>query len=386
MKKHIENKWKLLLLGIFIAIPVGTQFLINIDTTYKGSNDGWLGFWGGYLGAIIGVVGAIFVVQIQLNEENKSREAEKVDNTFFNLLSLHNEQKNTLSKKSIFENIYLNFNEELKKQSLEEGLVIFYSQDDLIIEILRDIIKGYKNYIEDNEEKLSPDFSSRWERRKKGGPFSDSYTITDDSRLYDSLYDALDKINRIEEFLDLIYNKKINYFSNVVFEGALKGAFERLDEFIRTYKYIQSEIPEEWNSLISDFEKYKSNHFDLLPDDRRKKGIEIALKNYYSEIGSYFRIFHRIIKYINEKVPNKESKKDYFGFLRATLNEKEMLVIFYNAVYTERGSGLLKEISKTTFFGESHELLEDGTVQHFNSSSLLWKSDDLKIMREFGKE
>lgn len=68
------------------------------------------------------------------------------------------------------------------------------------------------------------------------------------------------------------------------------------------------------------------------------------------------------------------------------MNEKEMLVIFYNAVYTERGSGLLNEISKTTFFGESQELLEDGTIQHFNSSSLLWTSDDLKIMREFGKE
>ena len=63
-----------------------------------------------------------------------------------------------------------------------------------------------------------------------------------------------------------------------------------------------------------------------------------------------------------------------------------MLVIFYNAVYTERGSGLLNEISKTTFFGESQELLEDGTIQHFNSSSLLWTFDDLKIMREFGKE
>lgn len=393
MNKYIKDHWKVLLLGVIgvlIVIPILTQVLINIETNSKGSDDGWLGFWGGYLGAIIGVAGAIFVVQIQLNEENKSREAEKVDNTFFNLLLLHNEQKNALTKKSVFEKVYLNFNEELKKQLLEEGLVIFYSQDDLIIEILRDIIKGYKDYIEDNEEKLSPEFSSRWEKRKKEGPFSDSYTNTEDSILYDNLCGALGEINKIEEFLEHIYNKEINYFSNVVFKdalkGAFKGAFERLNEYIQTYKYIQSELPEEWNILISSLEKYKSNHFDLLPIVRRKKGIEIALKDYYSEIGSYFRIFHRIIKYINEKVPSKESKKDYLGFLRATLNEKEMLVIFYNAVYTERGSGLLKEISKTTIFGEYHELLEDGTVQHFNSSSLLWKSDDLKIMREFDKE
>lgn len=66
--------------------------------------------------------------------------------------------------------------------------------------------------------------------------------------------------------------------------------------------------------MILELRKYKSKRFDLLPEDRRKQCIEIALNGYYSEIGSYFRIFHRIIKYINEKVPNKDSKKDYFGF------------------------------------------------------------------------
>lgn len=64
---------------------------------------------------------------------------------------------------------------------------------------------------------------------------------------------------------------------------------------------------------------------------------------------------------------------------------KEMLVIFYNATYTERGKGLLKEIRKTTFFGENYELLEEGPVQHFNSESLIWKSNDLEVMRGFGK-
>lgn len=58
-----------------------TQLLINVETSNKGSDDGWLGFWGGYLGAIIGVAGAIFVVQIQLNEDKEGRETEKIDNT-----------------------------------------------------------------------------------------------------------------------------------------------------------------------------------------------------------------------------------------------------------------------------------------------------------------
>ena len=109
--------------------------------------------------------------------------------------------------------------------------------------------------------------------------------------------------------------------------------------------------------------KYKSDQLELLPDSKKRKGIEIAINNNYGEIGAYFRIFHRIIKYINDKVIDEETKKDYLGFLRATINETELLVIFYNAAYTERGKGLLKEIRKTTFFGDYQELLENGTVQ-----------------------
>ena len=102
MKKYIKDNWKWLSIGffiLFIIIPLLTQIFINIDTINKGSDDGWLGFWGGYLGAIIGIAGAIFVVQIQLKEDREGREVEKVDNTFFNLLTLHNDQKNTHAKR-----------------------------------------------------------------------------------------------------------------------------------------------------------------------------------------------------------------------------------------------------------------------------------------------
>lgn len=104
MKKYIQHNWKWLLIGILGAfiIPLLTQVLINIDTSNKGSDDGLLGFWGGYLGSIIGVVGAILVLLIQLNEEKESREVEKVDNTFFNLLSLHNEKIKTLNDNKLF--------------------------------------------------------------------------------------------------------------------------------------------------------------------------------------------------------------------------------------------------------------------------------------------
>ena len=384
MKKFIKDNWIKVLFGFLFAMPALTQLLINVDTSNKGSDDGWLGFWGGYLGAIIGVAGAIFVVQIQLNDDKEGREAEKIDNTYFNLLSMHNEQKNILIGVNIFEMIYLKFKKELEIQLLDEGLDFFYSKKGIISDMLQELISAYKKNIENKEGKISAEFLERWERKKRGEMFSDGHPVTEESMLYEDLCWSLIEIKEIEKFLEDIENKKINHFSDKIFKG-VDGVYEELDKHIERSRGIQWDIPDELSKLKMTLENFQFGHIELLPDDRKRKGIELAINAYYSEIGSYFRIFHRIIKYINDKVTDEETKKDYLGFLRATINEKEMLVIFYNATYTERGKGLLKEIRKTTFFGENYELLEEGPVQHFNSESLIWKSNDLEVMRGFGK-
>lgn len=41
-----------------------------------GSEEGWLGFWGGALGALIGIVGAYLVMREQINVEKKQKEEE----------------------------------------------------------------------------------------------------------------------------------------------------------------------------------------------------------------------------------------------------------------------------------------------------------------------
>lgn len=106
--KYRKTTIFLLIIFVLIAIPWVTQKLINVNSNQMGSDDGWLGFWGGYLGAIIGVVGAYLILQMQVQKETEAREREKVeadkvrhdekvDNTFFNLLALHNEQQNNLN-------------------------------------------------------------------------------------------------------------------------------------------------------------------------------------------------------------------------------------------------------------------------------------------------
>ncbi|HAQ2135408.1 TPA: hypothetical protein IXI12_002758, partial [Enterococcus faecium] len=84
------------------------------------------------------------------------------------------------------------------------------------------------------------------------------------------------------------------------------------------------------------------------------------------------RLFHRIIKYINDNVKDVETKNNYLGFLRSTINQEEMFVIFYNAAYTNKGNGLLKELQKTTFFGDTKDLEVN---QHFDTEDLFWEED-----------
>ena len=65
MKKIIKQYWWVFLLGLLaiIIIPVILQWMMIsvLNNTSGGSDDGWLGFWGGYLGAVITVPTTVFV-------------------------------------------------------------------------------------------------------------------------------------------------------------------------------------------------------------------------------------------------------------------------------------------------------------------------------------
>lgn len=64
-KNLVHKQWLLILiLVLVIPIPYSINFLLG-DIGGNGTNDGWLGFWGGYLGSIIAILG----VYLQVNSE-----------------------------------------------------------------------------------------------------------------------------------------------------------------------------------------------------------------------------------------------------------------------------------------------------------------------------
>lgn len=72
MNVIFKKYWWLILLFL-IVIPLLVEGGISY-IPWNGSDDGWLGFWGGYLGAIISIVGIYWSVNQQINFENKRRE------------------------------------------------------------------------------------------------------------------------------------------------------------------------------------------------------------------------------------------------------------------------------------------------------------------------
>ncbi|HIB1875339.1 TPA: putative phage abortive infection protein [Enterococcus faecium] len=313
-KDFFSKKWvkvvSFLLIIVFAlaVIPWCMQMLINQDSIAKGT------YW---------------MVRIQIKSEKEARVEEKVDNTFFNLLSLHNEQLNNLKKQDVFKKIHKDFEAFLNNALLEAGRNYLENNFDKVTEVLNDIKKEYELFLNRNENKLSERYKRKYKVKwkQKHEPIILSVTVGEDKELllYSEIADATKHIIKIEK----IINNNIDAIN-----GSVYAFFQNIK---RDLENLKIDVPDSLNNLIDILDRYSMREYDLLTEDERRSAIEEALSSYHSVTGSYFRLFHRIIKYINDNVKDVETKNNYLGFLRSTINQEEMFVIFYNAAYTNKG-------------------------------------------------
>ncbi len=97
MKKY----WKDILLGfigVIVIIPIGVALMMNIELITTETSNEWIGFWGGYLGAIIGVAGAIWVMYRTLAQE-KENEKRKEKREFYAQLGVDISEVNAAYKR-----------------------------------------------------------------------------------------------------------------------------------------------------------------------------------------------------------------------------------------------------------------------------------------------
>lgn len=114
-------------------------------------------------------------------------------------------------------------------------------------------------------------------------------------------------------------------------------------------------------------------------------------KNYS---GNYFRALYRCLKYIIDSDLKMEDKKFYSGVLRGILSSKEMLVVFYNCMYFEKGKKFKELLEKKEngkridFFGDKEDLknLDKGNdLPFFGKEDLLFSETDMQKLEELIK-
>ena len=78
MEKHVKKIVTVLCtIGAFFVLPLLIGIGMSFINCGPGSNDGWLGFWGGYAGSAISILFAYFNTKNQISEE-RSRQQEAI--------------------------------------------------------------------------------------------------------------------------------------------------------------------------------------------------------------------------------------------------------------------------------------------------------------------
>ncbi|MEO2553556.1 putative phage abortive infection protein [Enterococcus casseliflavus] len=364
-------------IGFLVIIP---PIIIALILYKFRLNEDWLGYWGGIIGSGLGVFGAFLILKeqvdndkdslaTQIQNEREQNRLQQIDNTFFNLLSMYNEQINVLKETNEFEGIYKHIKKELTTAKYKTCLSYLKNNQNMKIE-LNELIDQLNEKIKENEPNMGqsdfPYYKDYWiDRHEKL-----SFAWYNDPVL-DQISEAIDAVLLIENILNNEMAGKNDPASKIY------QKLSKLDDYIKELDLKKSTV---YKREHEEFLKYSRKGFVIISEENRKQVVDSVLSQHYNKISSYFKLFHRIIKYLNVNLETNDEgslKNNYIGFLRATLNPDEMLVIFYNAAYTSRGAGLLHELQKTTFFGTKTDIERN---QHFERSDLFWEKEDISLM------
>lgn len=92
----------------------------------------------------------------------------------------------------------------------------------------------------------------------------------------------------------------------------------------------------------------------------RRKDTKEYFEESYTKIGAYLKIFHRILKILNHGKENGIISiieyRNYIGILRSQVSDKELAIIYNNAVYSSRGYGMALELIDSGLFGSQAEV------------------------------
>ncbi|MDG4980520.1 putative phage abortive infection protein [Lactococcus lactis] len=294
----------------------------------------------GLLGAGLGVYGAYYVMQKQLKAENEQYRKDRIDNTFFNLLGLFQNIREELDSDNIIKSIKLKVACKIDSERNKYFDELFLSEK--------------PNFINDIQE-----------FNRLTTPFYKKYC----EKL----------INELEKGKDSRYDSHVSHLLEDVEENdkeKLTQSIKRIENFTDSFKDNKPEF----------------NYILEVPDI-----IEIINEVFKSSTGysgNYFRALYRCLKYIMDSDLKMEDKKFYSGVLRGILSSDEMLVVFYNCMYFEKGEKFKELLEKEEngeridFFGDEEDLKnldKEYDLPFFSKEDLLFSKTDMQNLKELIK-
>ncbi len=310
--------------------------IIFLDTNF--TNSDWLNFWGNITGAMLGVFGTFLVMFWQLKKEREKNSKEKIDTTFFNLLTL-------------FQNVKDELDTDKFKNFLEQG-------------IQSKIAKERQKKFEEEFAKEKPNFIDN---------VKDFNELT--KKKYNRQCDIV--IRELENGKNGRYFHEVGYLSNMVMDEdreIFEKQFKNINKF-RDRDINKDSVPR--NEMINE------EHI-----------IEIVKKvfiEFEGDSGNYFRTLYRCLKYIMEAELTMDEKKFYSGVLRGILSPDEMLIVFYNCIYFEKGEKFKKLLEESEsgkrldFFGDKKDLEnlnKTADLPFFSKKKFLFPEYDMRHLEE----
>ncbi|KZU03262.1 hypothetical protein Nizo2263_2974 [Lactiplantibacillus plantarum] len=184
-----------------------------------------------------------------------------------------------------------------------------------------------------------------------------------------------------------IYNKKVSLFN--------KNTYLLKEIICDIYKGQNREIALNQITLITNSddryeyfkaliiqkkeEDYYKDLFGIGMDEvlteKREKLAESSID--FTRYGQFFRTVHRIVKLLLDR--STEEQQKYIGVLRTQLSEEQLVLLYYNAEYTQRGKKFKANVNNMDLWGDKEELGITPPM-HFNDKLLVWP-DDLEILK-----
>ncbi|MGQ7776827.1 putative phage abortive infection protein [Bacillus sp. WC2507] len=185
--------------------------------------------------------------------------------------------------------------------------------------------------------------------------------FSEEEAFYKSLYDGTNRgWNKIEG--DVIRD----------FEKDIKDKREKCGEVLEDFDF-KSHFENESETKIKHeyITEFKMNYDDDTLIEIKQDSYENLYKRQENIIGHYYRNLYRIVKLIQNNTFDSESqerdneeKRKYRGILRAQLSSFELLMLFYNISYSEKGKKFKELIAGTNFFDD-----------HLIEKDFIWKND-----------